>query len=75
MVYNYLKFKGADLEFNNNKIDFTDDSQLSSWAKDAVYYMQQTGIISGMPDGSFRPRGTATRAEVATILKNLNNIK
>ncbi len=75
MVYNYLKFKGADLEFNNNKIDFTDDSQLSSWAKDAVYYMQQTGIISGMPDGSFRPRGTATRAEVATILMNLNNIK
>lgn len=73
IVYNYLKFKGVDLEFNNNKVNFTDDSQLSSWSKDAVYYMQQTGIINGMPDGSFRPRGMATRAEVATILINLDN--
>ena len=72
MVYNYLKFKEIDLELSQNKIDFTDDTKLSAWAKDAVHYMQRAGIINGMPDGSFKPQGTATRAEVATILMNLN---
>lgn len=73
MVYNYMKFIKTDLEFINNKIDFTDDYEISSWAREAVYYTQQAGIINGMPDGSFKPKGTATRAEVATIFMNLNN--
>jgi len=73
MVYNYLKFRGTDLELSNNKINFDDDFKISTWSKDAVYYMQQAGIINGMPDGSFNPQGTATRAEVATILMNLSN--
>ncbi len=73
MVYNYMKFIKTDLEFINNKVDFTDDDKISVWAKEAVYYMQRAGIISGMPDGSFKPKGTATRAEVATIFMNLSN--
>ena len=72
MIYNYLQFKGTTVELDNSKINFTDDLSISKWAKDAVYYVQQAGIINGMPDGSFKPKNTATRAEVATILMYLD---
>jgi len=71
MIYNYLNFKNISLE-KNEKVEFTDDMSISAWAKDAVYYVQQTGIINGMPDGSFKPKNTAARAEVATILTLLD---
>jgi len=46
---------------------FTDQDNISYWAVNGVRAIQTAGIISGYPDGSFLPQGTATRAEVATI--------
>ena len=46
---------------------FTDQDNISAWAIDGVTAIQAAGIITGYPDGSFQPQGTATRAEVATI--------
>ena len=69
MMDNFLTAIKADLDIKNEKISFTDQSQISSWAVKAVSNMQQYGIISGRPGGIFDPKGTATRAEAATILK------
>ncbi len=66
IMYNYIISKGIELE-EGEKAEFADDSDISSWAAEAVYYMQKTGIINGMPDGTFAPKKTATRAEIATI--------
>jgi hypothetical protein len=55
--------------------DFTDEASISVWASDAVDLLQNTGIISGMPntDGSvrFSPKSSATRAQCSTIFCNL----
>ncbi len=74
IVYNYLNSKGISLGSEQDKAEFGDDSSISSWAKDAVYCMQSAGIISGMPDGTFKPKNTATRAEVAAIMMQLDNM-
>lgn len=49
---------------------FSDHSSISSWALEAVYSMQALGLISGKDGNNFDPQGQATRAEVATVLKN-----
>lgn len=55
--------------------DFSDESSISGWARDAVDLLQVTGIINGIrnEDGSFRfaPRANATRAECSAILSRL----
>ena len=50
---------------------FTDAQRVSSYAREAVRYCAQTGLITGFKDGSFRPKETATRAQVAAILMKL----
>ena len=73
MVYNYLKYKNVEIPETLNT-EFTDSNDISSWATEAVNAMKTLGIINGRPDGSFNPKGTATRAEIATILSNIDNM-
>ena len=55
--------------FGSGEVEsFTDDAEISEYARDAVYKMKHAGLISGMEDGSFQPKRTATRAEAAKIL-------
>ena len=44
------------------------DVDSSNWFNNAVSTMYNAGIISGYPDGTFRPNAKITRAELATIV-------
>ena len=43
---------------------------VSSWAKDAVDFVKDEGLMNGDADGSFRPQSFITRQELAAVLKN-----
>lgn len=47
---------------------FADDANISGYAKDSVYTLKQLGVISGMDEGRFEPKGSARRAEAARII-------
>ena len=47
---------------------FKDDSDIPSWAKDAVCKMVSLGIITGYGDGTFKPNNMITRAEACTLI-------
>ena len=47
---------------------YSDNKSISDYAKDAVAYVSQIGIMNGKGDGSFCPGDRATRAEVASLL-------
>ena len=49
-------------------LTFTDNDSIASYAKDAIAELVGLGIISGYEDGTFLPRGTATRAEAAKMI-------
>ena len=54
---------------------FSDDDNISEYAKKSVYKLYSAGIISGMEDKSFMPKGSCTRAEAAVIIYNMINYK
>ncbi|WP_458461740.1 S-layer homology domain-containing protein, partial [Paenibacillus sp.] len=66
ILYNYMKYKGYDIPESHSK-SFADESEISSWALEAVQALRGIGIVLGKPDNFFAPKATATRAEVATI--------
>ena len=47
---------------------FTDGASVSDWAAEAVAWAVGEGILTGKSGNTLDPQGTATRAEVATIL-------
>ena len=74
IMANYAKKLGYDLPKTLQAVTFADNAQISSWAKDAVRTMQQAGILAGKNGNKFDPKGTATRAEVATVLRRFVEI-
>ncbi len=67
MLYNYCNAAGITLPKTVAKATFTDDSAISSYAKTAVYALQQAGVINGVGSNTFDPQGTAQRSHVAQI--------
>ena len=53
------------------ELNFTDASNVSDWAADAMLWATQQGIITGKGVNNLDPQGNATRAEVATMLMRL----
>ena len=74
IMKNYAAKLGYDLPQTLKAVTFADNTQISSWAKDAVKSMQQAGILTGKNENKFAPKGTATRAEVATVLRRFVEI-
>ncbi len=66
MLWRYAgspKASGQDLSF-------TDADQASSYAREALSWAVENGILSGYTNGQLVPGGTATRAQAAQMLKN-----
>ena len=71
MVLNFYDYMNVDAVPVRSADAFTDADTISSWAANEVSICQQLGIINGFPEGTFRPQGTATRAEAATMCSRM----
>jgi len=65
--------RALKLEITTDNEVFSDDSEISSYAKDAVYTLKNKGIISGTGNGNFEPKRIMTRAEAAVLINNILN--
>ncbi len=52
---------------------FTDAAQIPAWSNDSIIAIEEAGIISGYPDGSYRPTASITRAEALVSILNSYN--
>lgn len=68
ILYRYAKLKGYDMNASVNFDSYTDKTLVSSYATDAMKWAIENNIISGRTATTLAPKGTATRAEVATML-------
>jgi len=55
--------------------EFTDVDDTLKGYKEAISYLSEKGIVSGYPDGSFKPASSITRAEVIKIIVTAFDIK
>lgn len=62
--------KAVKLNASSDELVFNDKNQISSWSKEYVSAAVKAKKISGYPDGSFNPKGNATRAEAITMIMN-----
>ena len=68
MLYSYTQRFQVHLQQQQPVKPFTDAGSIAAYAQIAVLTLQRAGVISGMPDGSFQPYGTATREQACTML-------
>ena len=70
MLYRYAKIAGkADGTAPSDLAAFADAAKLSSYAVDSMKWAVGAGIINGTTDTTLTPQGTATRAQVAAMVK------
>ena len=67
----YRAMRQKNIEFGEEKLNFSDNEEIAPYAREAVGKICGMGIISGMPDGTFRPGEYATRAQTAVILSGV----
>lgn len=74
MMYRYARYKGIDTDSNTGTAGttvFKDLADVSNWAGTALQWTIRSGLINGMTSTTVVPRGTATRAQAATIFMRL----
>lgn len=71
ILYRYAQFKGYDTTQGGMAVrEFSDYESISDYARPAMAWAVNAGIMGGMDDGTLMPQGKATRAEAATMLMN-----
>lgn len=69
IFYNYYGGNAS-----NESGRFADDDLISGWAKNAVYYCQDIGLIYGVGENNFAPQNHANRAQAAAIFLRAYNM-
>lgn len=71
ILYRYAQFKGYDTTQGGMAVrEFSDYENISDYARPAMAWAVNAGVMGGMDDGTLMPQGKATRAEAATMLMN-----
>ena len=69
MLYRFAQYKGMDaVTLQEHLTGYPDGDQVSDYAIPAMNWAVGQGLIAGMENGTLVPQGSATRAQVATIL-------
>ena len=68
VLYRYAESMGYDVSASADLSGFPDAGDIQSYATEALSWAVAEGLLQGFEDDSLQPGGTATRAQIATIL-------
>ena len=71
ILYRYENYKAADTSLRDDLSTFSDSAELADYAVEPMQWAVAQGVISGMENRTLQPESTATRAQMAQIMKNL----
>ena len=66
MISNALTKSGAELK--SDDVSFNDSYSISDYAKEAVSKLVNTGIMTEVGNGNFKPKGKITRANAVKFI-------
>ena len=68
ILYRYAAYQGYDVSQRADLSGFGDASSISGYAQEALSWAHAQGLVLGFEDGSLRPQGNASRAQIAAVL-------
>ena len=68
ILFRYAESMDYDVSASADLSGFPDADQIQSYATEALSWAVAEGLLQGFEDDSLQPGGTATRAQIATIL-------
>ena len=68
ILYRYAQYKGYDVTKKADLSGYSDNGQVSDYAKDALAWANAAKLINGVNNTTLAPQGNATRAQVSAIL-------
>jgi hypothetical protein len=74
MLMNYALSTSSVLPVMQAAAEFADGGDIADWAAEAVQSARQAGIMDGRPGNLFDPKGEATRAEAAAIIRRYTEL-
>jgi hypothetical protein len=74
ILYRYANLNGFDVTKLADISNFTDSSEISEFALDAMMWANANGIINGNTNTTLNPKGCVTRSETAVLLKRFIDI-
>lgn len=69
MLYRYVGSPAL-----NGTLTFTDSANVSAWARNAMIWAVQNGILDGVGGNRLNPKGTTTRAQAAAIFMRFSKL-
>ena len=69
ILQGYARLEGKDVSARTDLSVYTDAGAVSNYALEAMRWARAVGLINGTSDTTLTPRGTATRAQAAVILR------
>lgn len=69
MLYRYQTDRKGNVSAKGSLVGYPDGNTVADWAKTAMEWAVGAELVKGRDTGYLDPKGTATRAEVATILQ------
>lgn len=74
--------KGKDDSFGNglvqslqSKVPLFPDLRMNYWYSDSIQFIFDRGVVTGFPDGTYRPETTITRADAMTMIGRAIGLK
>lgn len=69
ILYRYTSYKGCDVTIEHDLTAFADKNEISEYAVNAMTWANFNQIITGTTTDKISPKDTATRCQVAAVLK------
>lgn len=74
MIVRYASYRDIPLPREYAAVQFSDYKDISDFAADAVQDCQRAGLLNGVGNGRFDPKGKATRSQVAALISRLADL-
>lgn len=72
VLYRYAKYKNYDLSSGMDMSSYKDFENVGDWAKESMKWSVKHNVIKGKTKDILSPKDQLSRAELATILENLD---
>lgn len=66
-----VRMLGLDAKIPAQTGGFSDDAEISDYARNAVYVLSEMGIFLGYDDGTYQPKNIITREEIAVLISRI----